>query len=1126
MIRRILPLVAVALLSAGASVRAATFVYVSVAAEKRIAVYRLDAQTGKLAHRSDCKVEDGEPGALTIDPQKRFLLAAIRSTGKLASFRIDSATGRLTHQSTVPAGPDPAQISTDRDGRYLLTAYYVAAKVTVHAIGKDGRLSEKPLQSIATADKAHAAVPDPSGRFVFVPHTGPDLIFQFVFDPGSGRLSANEPARLQTPKGTGPRHLVFHPSRPAAYVSNEQGGSVTAYALDEKAGTLRPLQTVSTLPEGFRGDNACAEVKVHPSGRFVYVSNRGHDSIAAFSVKNDGKLSALGQTDTEKTPRSFDIDPSGKYLLAAGEAAGKLAVYRIDAETGKLARRTTCEVGKMPWWVLAVDLPARVETPESLRKKAAAVLAQLEGEIKVPGLKEPVEVLRDRWGVPHIYAHSADDLFFAQGFVVAQDRLFQMDLWRRIGLGETSELVGESGLQADRFARLLRYRGDMDAEWASYAPDARRIATAFTRGINAYIDHVGDRLPVEFQILGARPKKWRPEDCLGRMSGIVMSRSFRTEPGRAELVAAVGVEKARRVAPTDPPVAYAPAPGLDLAGIDRSLLAGYDAAVKVPAFTLGSDGSNNWAVDGTLSASGKPMLASDPHRAIALPSLRYLVHLHSPGWNVIGSGEPGLPGVAIGHNERVAWGFTIVGTDQTDFYVEETNPADATQYRVGSRWEKMTILREKVAVRGQGRPTELELRFTRHGPVIAEDGKRHRAVALRWAGSEPGGAAYLASLSLDQARDGHDFVAALKRWKVPSENMVYADVEGNIGWVAAALTPVRKGHHGLLPVPGAGGYEWQRFLPLEELPQDHNPAAHYVATANHNILPAGYKAEIGYEWASPYRFARIKERLEGQKKLTREDFQSIQHDVTTLPGRVLARLVKAVDTQDRELRPYVELLAGWDGVLSDSSRAGAHYGVWLQELTDGFYRPHVPPALVEFTSARGGMPVILAALEKPDTAWFGDRPVEGRDRLLRTSLQRAVDRLRKLLPGDEKDWSWGRLHTTTFRHPLAALGPAYAEAFNLGPVPRGGDAYTPNAATHNVRFEHTSGATYRHVLDLADWDRGLSTSAPGQSGQPGSPHYGDLLPLWQKGEYFPLAFSRARVEEVTRHRLRLIPAQR
>ncbi len=768
------------------------------------------------------------------------------------------------------------------------------------------------------------------------------------------------------------------------------------------------------------------------------------------------------------------------------------------------------------------------ETPESLLTKSRAVLAQLEGEIALDGLQEPVEVLRDRWGVPHIYAKNADDLFFAQGFVAAQDRLFQLDLWRRAGVGETAELLGKDTLEGDRFARLLKYRGDLDKEWASYSPDARRIATAFTRGINAAIDHMGDRLPVEFQLLGARPKKWQPEDCLGRMSGIIMSRNFASEVSRAELVAAVGAEKARRLAPTDPPRAYAPAAGFDLEGIDRAVLRGYNLATRPLSFKAGGgDGSNNWVVDGSRSASGKPLLASDPHRNIALPSLRYLVHLNAPGWNVIGAGEPGLPGIALGHNERIAWGFTIVGTDQADLVVEDTDPADPTRYRAGDRWEKMTIVREQVAVKGEPQPVEVELRFTRHGPVLHEDEKRHRAFALKWVGSESGTAAYLAGLAVARAGNWKEFLTALEAWKSPGENMVYADVDGNIGWVAAGLTPVRRGSDGLLPVPGAAGaYEWQGFLPVKELPQASNPATHWIATANHNILPPEYPHVVGYEYAPPYRYARIKQRLEAKPKFDLEDFKSIQHDPVSLPGQALTRLAKGLAANDAALRPYAELLASWDGVLGADSRAGPLYAVWLQELLDAFFRPHVPPHLRSFVAGRGSVPLVLDALEKPDRAWFGDDPVAARDRLLRKTLAAAVEKTKALLPGDPEKWAWGRLHTTPFRHPLAELGPAYAKAFNLGPVPRAGDGLTPNAASYNAQFEQTGGATYRQLFDLADWDRGLATSTPGQSGQPGSPHYTDLLPLWEKGEYFPLAFSRGRVEQVTRHQLLLKPVPR
>jgi 6-phosphogluconolactonase len=333
---------------------AGTVIYVSLAGEKKVAVYRMDSDDGKLTHANDIKLE-GKPGALTTDPKRRFLFASLRAEGRLASFRIDPTSGRLTPVSVVPAGADPAHLSTDRTGTFLFTAYYVAAKVTVHRIGSDGTLPEKPLQTVKTDDKAHAIVPDPSNRFVFVPHTGPNVIFQFAFHAEKGRLNAGTVPRLRTGEKTGPRHLVFHPTRSIAYVINEQGSSVTTYALDGEAGTLKPLQTVSTLPKDFRETNATAEIKLHPTGRFLYASNRGHDSIAMFAVDSkSGMLTSLGQEATERTPRSFDIDPSGKFLYAAGESSGKLACYRIDEKTGKLKRFTTLEVGKTPWWIQAV----------------------------------------------------------------------------------------------------------------------------------------------------------------------------------------------------------------------------------------------------------------------------------------------------------------------------------------------------------------------------------------------------------------------------------------------------------------------------------------------------------------------------------------------------------------------------------------------------------------------------------------------------------------------------------------------------------------------------------------------------------------------------------------------------
>lgn len=798
----------------------------------------------------------------------------------------------------------------------------------------------------------------------------------------------------------------------------------------------------------------------------------------------------------------------------------------MGTNTRRFANRRLSGDCRMTIWLIVLllmstsSLPAQ-ETSEQILTRATSVLSQVEGDLQLPGLREPVEVLRDRWGIAHIYAKNSHDLFFAQGFVAAQDRLFQIDMWRRIGLGQTAEILGEQALEGDRFARLILYRGDMQAEWKSYSPDTQEIATAFTQGINAYIDQAGTKLPIEFQILGYAPQKWQPEDILSRMSGIIMTSNWQREIARARLIAKMGIEQARLVAPTDPPQAFAPAPELDVNVIQPEIAKGYLVATQPLKFTPNLSESNNWVVDGSLSASGKPLLASDPHRALALPSLRYLVHLNAPGWNVIGSGEPALPGVAIGHNEDIAWGFTIVGTDQADLYVEQTDPQDPRRYRVGETWQQMRIVQDTIRVKGRNVP--VELRFTRHGPVIHQDEQKHLAFALRWAGHEPGGAAYLGSLAVGRAHNRAEFLRALESWKIPCLNFVYADVAGTIGWVAAALTPVRQGWDGLLPVPGAlGKYEWQGFLSVPELPQSFDPDQHWLATANHNIVPPGYTKEIAYEFDPGYRYERIKQRLLEKSKFTAQDFQSIQHESTSLPARELIALLKTVELP-AELNSFAELLRQWDGELSKESRAGPLYAVWLQELDAAFYATRLPKDIRMERGDLRNIAVMLRQLSQPTEASFGPQPTQARDELLRVTFAQAVARTRKLVGDNPGQWQWGQLHTATFKHPLASLGLPYEQAFNLGPVPRSGDSHTPNNTRYNETFGQIHGASYRHVLDLADWDAGLATNTPGQSGQPGSPHYGDLLPLWAEAKYFTLAYSRGKVEQVMKHRLTLKP---
>src|SRR5215831_294952 len=532
------------------------------------------------------------------------------------------------------------------------------------------------------------------------------------------------------------------------------------------------------------------------------------------------------------------------------------------------------------------------------QQRAFASLAVIRGKDKLPALHYSVRVQRDRWGVAHIYAGDQHDLFFAQGFVTAQDRLFQMELWKRAGQGRLAEILGPSAIQRDVNARRLRYRGDMAEEYRSYSSDTEEILQAFTAGINAYIadiqrpGHPG--LPVEFQLAGFKPEPWKPEDCLNRLAAYAMMANASDELLHAQLVALLGADAATDLFHFDPDTKLDPAPGIDYAGLSPALLGNIvsgDRRIPFPATTFQE--SNNWTVSGGLTASGKPLLANDPHRVIAQPSLRYIVHLVAPGWNVIGAVEPALPGVAAGHNEDIAWGFTIFGIDQQDLYLEALNPADPGLYRTEKGWEAMREEREVIHVRGAP-DVEAVLHFTAHGPIVWEDGRR--ALALRWAGAEPGTAGYLGALSLDRAHDWKDFEAAMPRWKVPPENIVYADRAGNIGEHSTGLAPLRRNFNGLLPLPADGRFEWSGFIPNSALPHSYNPAAGFIATANQKTIPDDYRYAVGYEWSPPSRFLRIQEVLEqakrAQHKLTVADMEALQLDVVSLLARDLQGLLR------------------------------------------------------------------------------------------------------------------------------------------------------------------------------------------------------------------------------------------
>ncbi|MCC7055333.1 MAG: penicillin acylase family protein [Gemmatimonadaceae bacterium] len=737
--------------------------------------------------------------------------------------------------------------------------------------------------------------------------------------------------------------------------------------------------------------------------------------------------------------------------------------------------------------------------------------------LSVAGLRAKVEVRRDKWGVPHIYAANQADLFFAQGYVAAQDRLFQMEMWRRQGEGRLAEVLGPAAAERDRLARLFTYRGDMAREWAAYGADTRAIVTAFVAGVNARIADVGVNLPPEFGMLGFRPERWTITVPLARATGLSAVSNGSSEVLRAQLVAALGAARTEQLMPSDPHRALDPAAGLDLSGISSASLGGFGGAFADVAYNR-IEGSNNWVVNGSRTATGAPILANDPHRVITNPAVRFLTHLVAPGWNVIGAGEPASPGVAIGHNDRIAFGLTVVGMDQQDVYVETIGdcpgrPARALGcYRHRGQWRPITTRVDTVRVKGEP-PRAMTLQFTVHGPVVSVDTVRKRAIAIRSVHSEPGTASYLGSLALDRARNWRDFEAAMTKWLMPSENMVYADVDGNIGWIAAGLMP-KRAWSGLLPVPGEGTHEWSGFVDGRALPRAYNPASAFINTSNDNILPPGYTTPISYEWATRYRGQRVREVLQETRKFTVDDFARLQHDDQSLLAAALVPyLTAAAGRRDVGLQADVALLTTWNQRMSRDQVAPTLFAAWAPAVFRRAIRAELP--------AHREIAALLTP--RPEYDWLEEHLKRTRgsaagDSVLLGALEDAVAEVTRRFGADRTAWEWGKVHVAAFRHPLSSQ-------FDLAPASRGGDGNTVNA-TGGANFRQTAGASFREIIDLADFDRSIVTNVPGQSADPRSPHYADLLPLWANDRYFPLVYSRARVEAETERVTWLVPARR
>jgi penicillin amidase len=766
----------------------------------------------------------------------------------------------------------------------------------------------------------------------------------------------------------------------------------------------------------------------------------------------------------------------------------------------------------------------------------------------VRGLKEPGTVIIDLWGVSHIYAASIRDALFLQGYNAAYTRLWQIDLSRKRGLGLLAKDFGPSYVAQDRAARLFLYRGDMAREWAAYGPQAKPSAEAFVAGINAFVDEVlaGRRpLPIEFKIAGSRPDRWRAEDVV-RIRDHEIGMNLRSEVARAQVActAGLGLDRLRRK--LEPGWSTKVPDGLDPCSINPHVLDDYNLATRSVTFARGADeptmrdsetttldprrgGSNAWAIAPAHSATGRAVLANDPHRALSVPSLRYVVHLDAPGLSLIGAGEPSAPGVAIGHNRHIAFGLTVFGIDQEDLYVYETDPENPDAYRYRGGFEPMTVVREAIEVKGEATPREVELRFTRHGPVLFIDSEHHRAFALRSVLFEPGTAPYFTASTLMTATGWSGFRRAMARWAAPPENLVYADVAGNIGWVAAGRAPVRPNWDGLLPVPGDGRYEWSGFLSPDKLPSVLNPRQGWFASANELNLPQGYpftERRLGFEWEDASRITRLNEVLGSRRVLTFADSTMLQTDTYDVGGRRMANLLAPLRSKDANVNEALALLKAWDFRSSADSAGAALFEVWITKHLPAALIARAVPEAARAVIATGAFGAILDYLEHPDGA-LGPDPQAVRDEVLLESLRAAFEDVRQRLGPDVPSWAWGKLHHAQFEHALFPLADDRTQTqMTIGPLPMGGSVFNPAVAFGRPSdFRVVFGASYRMVLDVGNWDCSVFINSPGQSGDPFSTHYRDLAPLWAAGAYVPLLFSRAAVEHAAGAVTRLFPGR-
>jgi penicillin amidase len=753
-------------------------------------------------------------------------------------------------------------------------------------------------------------------------------------------------------------------------------------------------------------------------------------------------------------------------------------------------------------------------------------LPQVEGAIKLAGLDGSVEVIRDRHGIPYIYASTDHDAFFGLGYAHGQDRLWQMEMQRRIGSGRLSEVFGEKTLETDEFLRTVGFYRAAEAAWPALSPKSQAALQAYADGVNAYVAG-GRPLPPEFTILGVKPEPWRPADSLvwAKMMAWNLGETYGDDLVHAEMLAALGRERSSQLNYTYPdgaPVILPP-------GAMTGLLEAGKALREQTGLGGKHVGSNNWVVSGARTASGKPLLANDPHLGAQVPSIWYLAAIQGDRIHVMGATLPGTPLVAIGHNQDIAWGETNLGPDVQDLFIERVNPANPNQYEVDGRWVDMQVIPEEIKVKGEKEPVKWAARATRHGPLISDvTSQRGESLALRWPSLDPGDTTVQAFLDINYARNWDEFTNAMQFYVAPSQNFVYADREGNIGYFGPGKIPIRASGDGSVPVPGWNDdYAWVGWIPFAQLPQAYNPADGYMVTANNRVTPDGYPYFLTNAWAPPYRAARITELLTARQGLTPDDYARIQGDQRSAQALDLLPLLLTIEPRTPDQTQALDILRNWDGIVSPDAAAPAIYEAWYTSLYGALFGDDLGGDLGEYFTSTENPVLLKRILDGKEAGWCDNvltPGVETCGETERAALADALEDLEQRLGKDMRKWRWGDLHRTVFPHnPFSQVGllqPLFERS-----IVTGGDHFTVNPSPYKLDAPFDSGwvPSYREIIDLADLGNSRFMHTTGQSGNFLSKHYDDLIPQWRGVQYAPMYWDKAQVTANSEGALRLEP---